>query len=152
VFNAVWVRGDVVGDTMYYGHGAGRDATASAVVADLVDVARNIAFGSQRRVPAFRSHGGYPDLKSMAEIQTRYYLRLQVLDHPGVLARVSGILAAQEISIASVSQHESSAEALPMVLLTHVAGERRMTRALAEIAAMQEVVEAPTVFRIEDLD
>ncbi len=100
VFNAVWVRGDTVGGTMYYGRGAGRDATASAVVADIVDVSLNLKFGSHRRVAAFRAHQGYDRVVPMSDVRTRYYIRLQALDQPGVMALVSGILGRHGISIA----------------------------------------------------
>lgn len=152
VFNAVWVEGDTVGDTMYYGRGAGREATASAVVADIVDVALNIKFGSGQRVPAFRAHPGHRGVMSMDDVVTRYYLRLTVKDHPGVLARVSGILGKQNISIASVTQHEVSGGPVPLVILTHDAREKDMQDALKSIAALEDVMETPVMLRIEDLD
>jgi homoserine dehydrogenase len=150
VFNAVWVHGDTVGPTLYYGRGAGREATASAVVADVIDVARNLKAGSHRRVPAFHAHRGYANLVPMAEIETRYYMRLQALDQPGVLALISGILARAEISIASVNQEEGSGESVPLVILTHEAREADMQRALEQIAASKEIVQEPVAIRIED--
>jgi homoserine dehydrogenase len=151
VFNAVWVRGDTAGGTMYYGRGAGRDATASAVVADIVDVSLNLKYGSHRRVPAFRPHNAYERVVPMSEVRTRYYIRLQALDRPGVMALVSGILGRHNISIASVTQKEVDQPSVPMVILTHQAREAAIQQALQEMAALSEIVESPAVFRIEDL-
>jgi len=151
VFNAVWVRGDTAGGTMYYGRGAGRDATASAVVADIVDVSLNLKYGSHRRVPAFRPHQAYDRVVPMGEIRTRYYIRLQALDRPGVMALVSGILGRDSISIASVTQKEVNQPSVPMVILTHQAREAAIQRALQEIGQLDEIVEPPVMFRIEDL-
>ena len=152
VFNAVWVRGDTVGQTMYYGRGAGREATASAVVADIVDVARNMKSDSHWRVPAFRPHDGFKRIVPMSEVTTRYYIRLQALDQPGVLALVTGILGKHQISIASVTQKEVDQPAVPMVILTHQATEAEMQAALEEIGALAEIAAPPVSFRIEDLD
>ncbi len=151
VFNAVWVRGDTVGDTMYYGRGAGREATSSAVVADVVDVGLNLKFGSHRRVPAFRPHAGHAGITPMRDTVTRYYLRLQALDRPGVLAHVAGLLGEHQISIASVTQKEEASASVPLIILTHAAREAGMREALAKIAAMPEIIAAPVMFRIEDL-
>jgi len=151
VFNAVWVRGDTVGDTMYYGRGAGREATASAVIADIVDVGLNLKSSSHRRVPAFRAHRGHAGITDMSDVQTRYYLRLQVLDQPGVLATITGILGKRRISIASVTQKEESTTSVPLVILTHRAREADMQYALAEIGDLTEIVSSPVIFRIEDL-
>lgn len=152
VFNAVWVRGDTAGGTMYYGRGAGRDATASAVVADIVDVSLNLKYGSHRRVPAFRPHQAYDRVVPMSEVRTRYYIRLQALDRPGVMALVSGILGRQSISIASVTQKEVNQPSVPMVILTHQAREAAIQEALREIGELNEIMEPPVMFRIEDLN
>lgn len=155
VFNAVLVQGDTVGDTLYYGRGAGRAATASAVVADIVDVGLNLKSKVAGRVAAFRAHrGGYETLLGMDSVTTRYYLRLQVADEPGVLAQISGILGRNGISIASLNQHEiqePGASDVPLVILTHRAVERNMQAALAEISALAVVAHPPVVLRIEDL-
>ncbi len=152
VFNAVWVRGDTVGQTMYYGRGAGRSATASAVVADIVDVARNLKSDSHWRVPAFQPHKGYKRIVPMSEVRTRYYIRLQALDQPGVLALVTGILGEHQISIASVTQKETNQPSVPMIILTHQATEAMMQDALRHIDDLDEIVAPPVIFRIEDLD
>ena len=151
VFNAVWVRGDTVGETMYYGRGAGRDATASAVVADIVDVGLNLKFGSHRRVPAFRQHEGYSRVVDMSETSSRYYLRLQVTNRAGVLAKISGVLGDLDISIASVRQQEIAGETAPLVLLTYKAREKDMQAALVRLADLDVVTEKPVLLRIEDL-
>ena len=151
VFNAVWVQGDTVGGTMYYGRGAGREATASAVVADIMDVGLNLKFGSHRRVPAFRPHRGYARILPMSETTTRYYLRIQALDRPGVLALISGILGRANISIASVTQKEVNQESVPLVILTHRATEADMQQALDEMRGLNEIVQDPVLFRIEDV-
>ncbi len=152
VFNAVWVRGDIVGETMYYGRGAGRDATASAVVADIIDVSRNMLFRSNRRVPAFHPHKGYAEIIHMPDVETRYYLRMQVMDKPGVLALISGILGAANISIASVTQQEQDRPSVPITILTQKARERNMQKALSQIEAQKEILQPPVVIRIEDLE
>ncbi len=107
VFNGVVVRGDVVGDTMFYGRGAGADATASAVISDLADAALNLKFGSQQRVPAFVSHRLNARVRTIDEVESRYYLRLTVADRSGVIAKVSKVLADSDISISSVLQREA---------------------------------------------
>jgi homoserine dehydrogenase len=152
VFNAVWVRGDTVGPTLYYGRGAGREATASAVVADIVDVGLNLKYGSHRRVPAFREHRGYKAVVEMSDITTRSYIRLQAQDEPGVLAHVSSILGSRGISIASVTQKEVAQPSVPMVILTHQAREAAIQDALSEISRLEDILEPPVMFRIEDLD
>lgn len=151
VFNAIWVRGDTAGGTMYYGRGAGRDATASAVVADIVDVSLNLKYGSHRRVPAFRPHDAYERVVPMAETRTRYYIRLQALDRPGVMALVSGVLGRHDISIASLTQKEVDQPSVPMVILTHRAREAAIQEALQEMGRLSEILVAPVMFRIEDL-
>jgi len=153
VYNAALVCGDTVGPTMYYGRGAGRDATASAVVSDIVDVALNLKFGAHRRVAAFRTHSAYGQVMPMSAVSTRYYLRLQVVDQPGVLATIASIFAGTEISIASITQEEvGSSSSLPLVFLTHVAQEANMQVALERIGKLPEVVAQPVVLRIQDID
>lgn len=152
VFNAVWVRGDTVGDTMYYGQGAGREATASAVVADIVDVGLNVKSGSHLRVPGFRPHDGYSNIVAIDNVDSRYYLRLQVKDTSGVLAKVSGILSEENISIASVTQQEIDQPTVPLVILTYLAKEGGLKRALKKISQLDTVVQEPVMMRIEDLD
>ncbi|MCK5804291.1 MAG: ACT domain-containing protein, partial [Lentisphaeria bacterium] len=128
-----------------------REATASAVVADVMDVALNRRFDSHHRVAAFQPHQGYENIVPMSEVRTRYYLRLQALDQPGVLASVSGILGRRSISIASMTQKEGNQVSVPMVILTHQAREADMQAALAEIRELDEIAGNPMMIRIEDL-
>ena len=152
VFNAVWVDGDVVGKTMYYGRGAGRQATASAVVSDIIDIGLNICNECHRRLPAFPQYDDYNGLTDASAISSRFYVRLQVADKPGVLAKISAIFGKGDISLASVAQKETDADAAhaSMILLTHKANAKAMEVAIAEIAALPEVAASPVVFRIED--
>ncbi len=151
VFNAVLVKGDIVGDTLYVGRGAGRAATSSAVLSDIADVALNLASGAKQRLPSFVGTCAATSLRPIGEIGARYYLRLSLLDRPGVLARVAQILGEHQISIASVMQKEARAgEHVPVIIVTHGATEGNFRAALARIDAM-DVVGAPTVrLRIED--
>ena len=155
--NAVWVKGDAVGHTMYYGKGAGAEPTASAVVADLVDVVRTLTVDPEHRVPhlAFQ-----PDalvdlpILPITEIESAYYLRLRVADEPGVLADVTRILADLRISIDAVLQREPSEgeRHTDLILLTHVTVEGRCDEAIARIEALPTVVSQVTRIRLEDLD
>ena len=153
VFNAVWVRGDVVGTTLYYGRGAGREATSSAVVADVIDIGLNLLGKCSNRLPAFPLFDEYKGLVSADEVVSRYYLRLQVADRPGMLAIISGILGRNQISIASVTQKEESKQqaSVPMVILTHKAKAAAMNKAIEEISREECIHASPVVFRIEDL-
>ncbi len=151
VFNAVWVDADVVGKTMYYGRGAGRQATSSAVVADIVDIGLNLASGASRRNPAFTCYDGYDGFMSQDEILSRFYIRMLVVEKPGVLAKVSGILGKLGISLASVTQKENSGEHVPMIMLTHLASVKAIEAAAKEISALPELANEPVIFRIEDM-
>jgi homoserine dehydrogenase len=156
VMNAILVKGDAVGATMYYGAGAGSQPTASAVVADLVDVTRLITADPGHRVPhlAFQ-----PDQLSatpvlpMGEVETSCYLRLRVLDKPGVLARITRILADSRISIEALVQKEPPAgeKRADIVLLTHRAIEKNVNAALARIEKLPTVVGKVTRIRVESL-
>ncbi|GAB6144692.1 homoserine dehydrogenase [Desulfocicer niacini] len=154
--NAITIEGDATGQTMLYGAGAGMLPTASAVVSDIVDIARNIISGYGQRVPIL----GYPatsikaiPIKPVADIHTGYYIRLAALDQPGVLSRVSGILADHGISIKSVHQKgRKSNGTVPIVMTTHIAKEEDVQNALAGIAALDSIPETPIIIRIEDKD
>ena len=104
VFNACFVRGDVVGDTLFYGRGAGKDATASAVLSDVADAALDLKNGAKVRVPPFVAHAKHGRVVPMDEIVSRYYVRFSVVDRPGVLAKISAVFAAAKIGISSVIQ------------------------------------------------
>ncbi len=147
VFNAVVVEGDFVGTTMFQGRGAGQGPTASAVVADLVDVARG------RSMPAFvvpAAHLADMKVSPMARHFGAYYMRLMVQDRPGVIAAVSGILAKERISVEGMLQRgRSQSGEVPVVITTHETEEAAMQRAVARIAKLKTVAEEPCVIRIE---
>jgi homoserine dehydrogenase len=147
VFNAVVVEGDFVGTTMFQGRGAGQGPTASAVVADLVDVARG------REMPAFVVPADRLSTKKISPMdrhQGAYYIRLMVQDRPGVISAVSGALAKERISLESMLQRgRSQSGEVPVVLTTHETEEAAMRRALTRIAKLGAVAEEPCVIRIE---
>ena len=152
VFNAIQVDGDLAGQTLYYGRGAGRVATSSAVLSDLADVARDLGSGQQRRTPV-QAASRELKLQSADDVAVRCYLRLTLLDKPGMLARVAQVLGQHGISIASVMQKEARAgQHVPVVIVTHSAPERAFQQALATIDRF-DVIGAPTVrLRIEDFE
>ncbi len=153
VFNGVMVEGDTVGQTLFYGRGAGRSATASAVVADITDVALNIVSGSVRRIPAFRPGEQFSEVVSIDEASSRYYLRFMVKDCPGVLASITQILAEKSISISSLIQHErrDADGVVPLVILTHKAVEKEIKSALGEIDTLSINHSPVKLMRIEDI-
>ncbi len=156
VMNAILVKGDAVGPTLYYGAGAGSQPTASAVVADLVDVTRLITADPEHRVPhlAFQ-----PDRLSDAPIlpieavETSYYLRMRVDDRPGVLADITRVLGDSSISIGAMVQKEPAAgeKRVDIVMLTHKAVERNVNSAIARIERLKTVVGKVTRIRLEEL-
>jgi homoserine dehydrogenase len=154
--NAVLVQGDAVGATLYYGKGAGAEPTASAVIADLVDVTRMHTADPQNRVPhlAFQPNA-MADLKilPMDEVQTSYYLRLRVQDKPGVLADITRILADEQISIDAVIQKEpvEGEEQTDLIMLTHLTREKRINAAIAKIEALKVVAGKVNRIRMEGL-
>ena len=157
VMNAVLVRGDAIGSSLYYGAGAGAEPTASAVVADLVDVVRALTTDPGNRVPhlAFQ-----PDAISdeavldMEDAETAYYLRMDAADRPGVLAEIATVLGNAGISIEAVVQPEPprGAERAKLILLTHRVLERQMNAALAKVATLDVISGAVTRIRVEHLD
>lgn len=153
VFNAVFVRGDVVGDTLFYGRGAGKDATASAVLSDLADAALDLKFATKHRVPPFVPHERNGAVLPIDEIVSRYFVRLNVVDRPGVLAKVATILGEANIGIASVIQPEGhEGEGVPLILMTHTAPNSAMTGALKTIADLPTVKSNPTMIRVETFE
>src|SRR5690606_19458693 len=154
--NAVVVKGDAVGTTLYYGAGAGAEPTASAVIADIVDVTRMHTADPHQRVPhlAFQ-----PDRLSdlpilpMSEIRSAYYLRLRAMDKPGVLANVTKILGDLDISIDAMMQKEpadNETEA-DIIILTHITVEKHMDQAIATIEALPAIAGKVTRLRMEEL-
>lgn len=153
VFNAVMVQCDLTGDTLYYGRGAGRDPTASTVIGDLADVARNLAARQPRhRRVAPQERRAPLRIRPLAEISSRYYVRLQVLDKPGSLGLFTGILGKHGVSISAVTQRavREAGGHVPVVVLTHDAREAQLDAALAEIQAVGVVGESPKKLRMLD--
>jgi homoserine dehydrogenase len=152
--NAITVSGDAVDKMMLYGHGAGMMPTASAVIGDTVDLVRNLLCGSAGRVPLLSYQMDkirkIPIL-SIDEIQTQYYFRLSVLDRPGVLSAITGVLGKYGISIKSVHQKGRKAGgSVPIVMMSHLAKESSVKQAISEIADLDVVREKPALIRIED--
>lgn len=158
VKNAIEVMGDAVGPTLYYGAGAGAEPTASAVVADLLDVARDMATHHDYRTPYLAFSGIVEGDESlpilpMENIVTAYYLRLLAVDRPGVLARVATILAEQGVSIEALIQKEATeGELVPIIITTHRTREAGMNEAIRQLEALADIAGPVTRIRIEHLD
>ncbi len=157
VMNAVVVKGDAVGATLYYGRGAGAEPTASAVIADLVDVTRLHTADPEHRVPhlAFRADQlSDTPILPISEVESAYYLRLRVQDRPGVLADITRILADQGISIDAMLQKEPSEgeQQANIIMLTHVTREKQVDAAIVRIEGLDSTVGAVTRLRLEELN
>ena len=152
--NAITVSTDTVGEILLYGYGAGMMPTASSVISDTVDIARNILSGSVGRIPllSYKMENIVKiPVMPVDEIFTHYYLRFSALDKPGVLSRVSGILGKNKISIKSVHQKGRKTNgSVPLVMLTHRAKEADISKALSEINSLDVVSDKPVLIRIED--
>lgn len=157
VMNAIVVKGDAVGATLYYGAGAGAEPTASSVIADLVDVTRLHTADPMHRVPPLSFQ---PDLLSdtpvipMEDVETSYYLRIQVIDKPGVMAEITRIVADNHISISALLQKEASDESdqVSVIMLTHLTVEKNINAAIARIEALPVVSGKVFRLRIEELN
>lgn len=154
VFNAIYVTGDAVGSTMFYGRGAGMMPTGSAVVSDIADIARNIIKKSHQRVPPLGcSEGCIKDakVKDISETVNHYYIRFSAMDKPGVLSKISGILGENNISISSMIQKgRQVGGSVPIVMMTHEAKEKDVRKALDEIDRLPVVHEKTVFIRIEE--
>jgi homoserine dehydrogenase len=151
VFNAVFVRGDVVGDTLFYGRGAGKDATASAVLSDIADAALDLKHGTKQRIPPFVPHAVDGAVLPIDEVISRYYLRLSVVDKPGTLAQITSILAESNIGISSVIQPEGNeGDSVALILMTHEAPYGAMKKALDAIAKLPVIKSKPVMMRVEN--
>jgi homoserine dehydrogenase len=149
-FNAVYIEGDATGSTLYYGRGAGDMPTGSAVVSDIVDIARNIRKNAIGRVPIMTRTLRDLRIKTMDDVVSKYYFRFSALDRPGVLSKISGILGNYNISIASVIQKgRRVGEAVPLVVLTHEAKEKDVRQALREIDRLPVVMDKTIFMRVE---
>lgn len=152
--NAVTVTGDAVGNMMLFGHGAGMMPTASAVLSDVVDIARNLISGSNGRVPGLSFQ---PDritaipVMPITDLETHYYFRFSAQDRPGVLSTISGILGDHGISLKSVIQKGRKAKGpVPLIMLTHLAREANVMSALDKLSELDVISDRPMVIRIED--
>ena len=148
VYNALCVHGDIVGETLFYGRGAGQDPTASAVIADLAEAA--CALASPRRDCGFMPHGLYGDCKALDAITCHYYLRIPVEDKPGVLAQVAGALGGSNIGISSMIQPESEGEQAELILMLHDATHAQVRHAIEHIQSLACVKGAPLLLRVEN--
>jgi len=157
VMNAIVVKGDAVGATLYYGAGAGAEPTASSVIADLVDVTRMQTADPMHRVPTLSFQ---PDLLSdtpvipMEDVETSYYLRMQVIDKPGVMAEITRIVADNNISISALIQKEpgSDSDRVSIIMLTHLTVEKNINAAIARIESLPVVTDKVIRIRIEELN
>ncbi len=157
VMNAILVKGDAVGATLYYGRGAGAEATASAVVADLVDVTRMLTSDPEQRVPhlAFQPDQLHDTpILPMGKVETAYYLRLSVYDRPGVMADVTRILADSNISIDAMLQKEAEEgeDVVDVIILTHVCLEENANTAIAKIEQLATIAGKVVRIRLEELN
>ena len=155
VFNAIYIKGDAVGPTLFYGQGAGQMPTGSAVVSDLVELGRNVLIrASGRRVPLLSYQESAIEkipLKRMDDVVMPFYMRFSALDRPGVLSKISGILGKNDISIASVIQKGRQVNgAVPIVMMTHEAKERNVHRALKEIDRLGMILGKTIFIRVEN--
>lgn len=149
VYNAVFVKGDLIGENLFYGEGAGSLPSSSAVVSDIFAIAKNISQDCKvGKCIVFKKD--IDKIRKMEDVRTRYYIRFSAIDKPGVLANISGILAKYNISIASVGQKERRKErVVPIVMMTHEAPEKGMTKALKEINRLGAIKHKSVVVRVE---
>jgi homoserine dehydrogenase len=155
VFNAIYIKGDAIGPTLFYGQGAGQMPTGSAVISDLVELGRNFLIqATGRRVPLLAYQESAIEkisLKKMEDVVMPFYMRISALDRPGVLSKISGILGKNDISIASVIQKGRRIKgAVPIVMMTHEAKERNVHRALREIDQLGVILGKTIFIRVEN--
>ena len=150
VFNAAMIRSDMADDTLYYGRGAGRRPTASTVVGDIADIARNLAAGEVRHKNVIPKTGEPTPLMAASDMRNAFYIRLAVDDRPGSLGRITTALGGHGVSIAAALQKQGDEKpgAVPVVVLTHLAREADIREALDEIRASGVVTETPVFYRI----
>lgn len=150
VYNAIFVKGDLIGENLFYGEGAGASPTSSAVVSDIIGIARQVSCcGRGQGAIAFKKD--VRDIKNIDEVKTRYYIRFSAIDKPGVLAKIAGILGKHNISIATVAQKEkNAAKVVPIVMMTHDALEKDMAKALKEIDKLNVIKRKTVRIRVEN--
>jgi homoserine dehydrogenase len=150
-FNAVFVRGDVVGDSLFYGRGAGRDATASAVLSDLADAALDLKFANKHRLPPFVPHECSGAVVPIEDVVSQYFVRLDVIDRPGTLAKIAAIFGAAKIGISSVIQPEGHEGAgVPLIFMLHYATNGAVSGALKKIGRLPVIKAKPVMLRVEN--
>ncbi len=151
-FNAIYVVGDAVGPTMLYGQGAGMMPTASAVVSDIIEICGNHCDSNSPLVPNLYSDKDELRLVDLKDTSNKYYLRFEVVDKPGVLGSITSILGKHNISIASMIQKGKKGRSVPIVLMTHEAGESDLLKALKSIESKKNLTKAKTLFiRVEEI-
>ena len=148
VYNAIYVRGDFVQDVMFYGRGAGSLPTGSALAGDIMEIARNMKFKANGRLPCtcFDQRA----VESMDEVVTRYYIRMLVADRPGVLAKIAGVFGENDVSIASVVQKDQLGGNAEIVMVTHQVAEKNFRRAIGAISDLDVVSEICSWIRVEE--
>jgi homoserine dehydrogenase len=153
VFNAVFVRGDIVGDSLFYGRGAGKDATASAVLSDLADAALDLKFGTQHRLPPFVPHECSGAVVPIEQVTSQYFVRLNVVDKPGVLAKIATIFGRSNIGISSVIQPEGhEGDGVPLIFMLHYATNGAVSGALEKIGKLPVIKGRPVMIRVENFE
>ncbi len=153
VYNAIYLEGDFVGPNLYYGYGAGKRATGSAVVSDLMVLARQIRSGVKNLMPPLahvRPERGEISIQPITELRTSYYFRFSAVDRPGVLSKISGVLGENDISIYSVIQKGREVDgSVPIVMLTHEAKESSVVRALSQMEQLKVLTDKTVTIRVE---
>ncbi len=150
VFNAIFVRGNAVGDVMHFGRGAGQMPTASAVVGDIIEIGRNMAFQINARIGCTCYEE--KEILPIDELCAQYYVRMNVTDRPGVLAGIAGVFGANQVSIASVIQKSSSADKAELILITHTVKEKHLQDSLQTLKGMDIVAQINNVIRLEGVE
>jgi Homoserine dehydrogenase len=150
VFNAVFVRGDAVGEIMHYGRGAGEMPTASAVAGDLIEIGRNMAFNTSTRIGCTCYE--HKAILPMSELSAQYYIRMTVTDRPGVLAGIAGVFGNNAVSIATVVQKGTSENMAELILITHTVKEKDLQDSLVVLKGMNIVGQINNVIRVEGLN
>jgi len=150
VFNAVFVRGDAVGEIMHYGRGAGEMPTASAVVGDIIEIGRNMAFNTSTRIgcTCYEEKAILP----MSELSAQYYIRMTVTDRPGVLAGIAGVFGNNAVSIATVLQKTNTEDMAELILITHTVKEKDLQDSLTVLKGMNIVGQINSVIRLEGIE
>ncbi|MBV9470245.1 MAG: homoserine dehydrogenase [Abitibacteriaceae bacterium] len=147
VFNAVFIQGDAVGDVMFYGRGAGSDPTGSAVVGDIIEVARNLCRGKSGQLASEAAHP--LRIKDFADVETRFCVRMQVADRPGMMAQIATVFGEKGVSIESIVQKKSDGETAEIFWMSHRTTQRAMARSLNEFNRLDAVRDVASVIRVE---